>query len=197
MLQVGFDAGSNLFGLCAITEGDSPGQGRVYLTAIPRPYPKAMRFLKEAHAAPVAMEIVDRVRAWMNEAGETRVTLNVEEYFPGRGSAQWVVPWLQGYVVGYFIREMKTTSSIVQLNYVMPITWKKNLIGKKTNGKEMVEDRVRTVCHQKQWKISSDSKEQDQYDAFGIAYYGLLLSKGTELERNAVKHESVKDGALF
>lgn len=156
-----------------------------------------MRFLKEAHAAPAAIEITRRVESWMEETGETELTLNIEEYFPGRGSAQWVVPWLQAYVAGYFIATMKAKNAIIKLNYVMPITWKKNLIGKKTNGKEMVEDRVRTVCHQKQWKISSDSKEQDQYDAFGIAYYGLLLSKGTELERNAVKHESVKDGALF
>lgn len=193
MLQVGFDAGSSLFGLCAISEQEK----QVYLTAIPRAYPKAMRFLKEAHAAPAAIEITRRVESWMEETGETELTLNIEEYFPGRGSAQWVVPWLQAYVAGYFIATMKAKNAIIKLNYVMPITWKKNLIGKKTNGKEMVEDRVRTVCHQKQWKISSDSKEQDQYDAFGIAYYGLLLSKGTELERNAVKHESVKDGALF
>ena len=79
----------------------------------------------------------------------------------------------------------------------MPSVWKKNLIGKRTNGKEMVMDFVQTRCHLNEWKAQALTEEQDQYDAFGIAYYGFLLSKGEAIERNTIKHHSVKDGALF
>jgi Holliday junction resolvasome RuvABC endonuclease subunit len=193
MLQIGFDAGSNVFGLAAIDERNK----QVRLTTLERPYPKSSRFLKEAHGAPLAKDVTAKIREWMKELGDSEITLNVEEYYPGRGSAQWVVPWLQAYVVGYFIRDMETTKSLKQLNYVMPSVWKKNLIGKHTNGKEMVMETVAMQCHLRKWKIKTDSTEQDQYDAFGIANYGLLLAKGEALEKNRVKHHSVQDGALF
>jgi len=173
MIYVGLDISSVTVGICIMC----PDEDRVFGTAIRRTIKKSSKFLPSIHGRDLGEQTLLYIKDIVGR--RKNVQLCIEEYHPGRNKPgnPVVVPWIQGYIVALLEQVYKKYKS----KFVVPISWKFNLVNERTRGKEKIQDSVSDVVKKNKWNLicnidpnpSKGDKDpyQDVMDAFGIAYY--------------------------
>lgn len=139
---------------------------------------KSDPFDRYLHSTDMFQGIEEFARKHISSRDVGGICLNVEFYSPGANkSAGDRVPFLQGYIHG----RLEAQSFIpMPQEYVNQGTWKYNLIGQPTVGKELVEESFREVCQNNDWQLNIEGNiTDDMFDACGIAYWGLSKENKT------------------
>lgn len=168
MYIVGLDNGSSEFGICVI---DTYKKLVNVGTAARRT--KAKKFDKTVHPYELMETIELCVDKNSRRTDISKLYFGIEEFFMSRGKGKHVLPWMQGFVVGYL-----HSKGVTNLAYVPDDVWKKHLLGvPRPGGKQGIHPAVDAWCRNKGYTLRHMEEEtgykltDDSYDAAGIAIF--------------------------
>jgi len=164
---VALDVSTKKTGICIMY----PNTKRVYINTLHRKRKISGNFLKDIHPPDMYDSIIDYMSV-KRLTTHKELLIVIEEYNPGRNQrGKGAVPWMQGYIVGR-LHESHILSS--NIHFVNPSIWKHALIGRKTIGKELVEESSYERALELNLDLKVESHDDDSFDAFGMAYWAKV-----------------------